>query len=350
MPRPIILGVVGDSAAGKTTITRGLVRILGAEKVTHVCTDDYHRYDRKQRAELDITPLDPDCNYIDVMAQHLRHLRRGEPILKPVYNHHDGTFGPPVYIAPNDFTVVEGLLGYHTNDMRECYDVRVYLAPPEELRRKWKVSRDTSRRGYTTDKVLSELDRREPDSAAYIRPQEQDADIVISFTPAGDGGSEVLDAELVLRAELPHPDLSPFEGNGSKGIQVDDRENECHVGIPGDIEPERAAEIEEAIWERLHFATHLRSQRLGEYTIGNDLQRSESLALVQLLILYQLATAKAAIALGGESARTGEKQAPTNSQQQHEEEQQEKDRHLREGEAESEKDPEDEGAKEGATA
>ena len=59
MPRPTILGVVGDSAAGKTTLTRGLVRILGEDKVTHVCTDDYHRYDRKQRAERNITPLAP---------------------------------------------------------------------------------------------------------------------------------------------------------------------------------------------------------------------------------------------------------------------------------------------------
>jgi phosphoribulokinase len=40
MPRPIILGVVGDSAAGKTTMTRGLVRILGEEQVTAVSTDD----------------------------------------------------------------------------------------------------------------------------------------------------------------------------------------------------------------------------------------------------------------------------------------------------------------------
>ena len=51
MPRPIILGVVGDSAAGKTTITRGLVRILGEQRVTHIALDDYHRYDRRQRAE-----------------------------------------------------------------------------------------------------------------------------------------------------------------------------------------------------------------------------------------------------------------------------------------------------------
>ena len=94
--RPVILGVVGDSAAGKTTITRGLVRVLGEEHVTHVCTDDYHRFDRRQRAENGITPLHPDCNHVDIIAQHLAHLHRGEAILKPVYRHKDGTFGPPV--------------------------------------------------------------------------------------------------------------------------------------------------------------------------------------------------------------------------------------------------------------
>ena len=69
MGRSIILGVVGDSAAGKTTLTRGLLRVLGEDNVTHVCVDDYHRYDRRQRAERNITPLHPDCNYMDIMAQ-----------------------------------------------------------------------------------------------------------------------------------------------------------------------------------------------------------------------------------------------------------------------------------------
>jgi phosphoribulokinase len=304
VPRPTILGVVGDSAAGKTTLTRGLVRILGEDKVTHVCTDDYHRYDRKQRAERGITPLDPDCNYVDVMAQHLRHLRAGEAILKPVYRHADGSFGPPVYVGPKTFTVVEGLLGYYTPDMRDIYDVRVFLAPPEDLRRKWKVDRDCSRRGYTTDQVLAELDRREPDSAAYIRPQERHADLVVSFMPSDTGDPEHLDADLLLREGLPHPDLSPFVGNGGKGITLLERGAERHLRIPGDIDRERAAELEEAIWDRLHFATHLRSQRLGEFTIATELHRSESLALVQLLILYHVVTARATIALGGTRTRS----------------------------------------------
>ncbi|MDP9187756.1 MAG: phosphoribulokinase, partial [Actinomycetota bacterium] len=288
MARPILLGVVGDSAAGKTTITRGLVRILGDDKVTHVCTDDYHRYDREQRAELGITPLDPECNYIDIIAQDLRHLRDGNAILKPVYSHSDGTFTAPIYVKPHDFTVVEGLLGYHTPDMRTSYDIRVYLAPPEELRRKWKVARDCSRRGYTTDQVLAELDRREQDSAAFIRPQERYADMVISFKESDGGDPDHLDAELLLREGLPHPDLSPFIGNGDKGLVLEEGDRERLVKIPGDLDPSRAAELEEAIWDRLHFAPHLRSQRLGEFTIGIDLHRSESLALVQLIILYHL--------------------------------------------------------------
>jgi ABC-type dipeptide/oligopeptide/nickel transport system ATPase component len=118
MGRSIILGVVGDSAAGKTTLIRGLVRVLGEENVTYVCVDDYHRYDRRQRAERNITPLQPECNHIDIMAQHLAHLRDGEPILKPVYQHTGGTFGPPVRVDPKQFSVVEGLLGYYTEELR----------------------------------------------------------------------------------------------------------------------------------------------------------------------------------------------------------------------------------------
>ena len=306
MARPVILGVVGDSAAGKTTITRGLVRVLGEEHVTHVCTDDYHRYDRKQRAELGITPLHPDCNYMEIIAQHLVHLRQGEAILKPVYRHQDGTFGPPVYIQPEPFTVVEGLLGYYLPEMRDAYDVRVYLAPPEDLRRRWKVQRDCSRRGYTTDQVLAELDRREDDSQSFIRPQRRHADMVVSFLPGdgeGDRDQSHLDAELTLCDHLPHPDLIPFVNGEPDGLTLVERGSERILQIPGAMDAEHAGAIEEAIWERMHFATHLRTRRLGEFTVGTDLHRSESLALVQLLILYHLVTAKATLALGGEAPR-----------------------------------------------
>ena len=244
---------------------------------------------------------------MDIMAQHLAHMRAAEPFLKPVYQHKDGTFGPLVRVDPKQFSIVEGLLGYYTGELRALFDVRVYLAPPEELRRKWKVQRDCSRRGYTTDQVLTDLDRREPDSEAFIRPQQQHADIVVSFLPdsTGDPGA----SRRRARAP-PDPAATPTSarcstarptrraGSGSPRPAAS-----CKLRIPGRLDRERAEAIEEMIWEGLHFASHLRSERLGEFTIGTDLHRSESLALIQLLILYHLFTATASAALGGVGTR-----------------------------------------------
>ncbi|MGE5289526.1 MAG: phosphoribulokinase [Micromonosporaceae bacterium] len=311
MPRPIMLSIAGDSGSGKTTITRGVVRVLGEDKVTHFCADDYHRYDRRQRAEKRITPLDPECNYIDVLTHDVRHLRHNEAILKPVYQHADGTFGPPVYLKPARFVVAEGLLVNHTPELREMFDVRVYLNPPEELRRRWKVARDCSRRGYSTDQVLSELDRRERDSEAFIRPQRHYADMVVSFMPGRSQDPDQLDAHLFLRDSLPHPDLSGVAGDGADDdLTLIERSGEQELRIPGTISGGRAVELEEAIWDRMHFASHLRQQRLGEFTIGSDLHRSETLALTQLLLLYHVVTARAVIALGGESARAPGQHSP----------------------------------------
>jgi phosphoribulokinase len=221
-----------------------------------------------------------------------------------VYRHADGTFGAPVYVKPARFTVLEGLLGYHLPKMRDAYDVRVFLNPPEETRRQWKVQRDCSRRGYTTDQVLAELDRREPDSEAFIRPQRRYADMVVSFMPGDLGDQEHHDAQVLLGPDLPHPDLTPVVSGEPGGITLEEQGRDRRLVVPGRMDPEEAAKIEEAIWDRMHFAQHLRSGRLGEFTIGTDLHRSESLALVQLLILYHLVTAKAAVALGGRGARS----------------------------------------------
>ncbi|MEJ7793230.1 MAG: hypothetical protein WKF65_14760 [Gaiellaceae bacterium] len=222
-----------------------------------------------------MTPSHPDCNYIDIMQQHLILLRRGESILKPVYGHADGKFGPPKYVKPKAFTVVEGLLGYHTEEMRNVCDVRVFLAPPEELRRRWKVNRDCTKRGYTTDQVLAELDKREDDSVSFIRPQERYADLVVSFTSSSDRNPDHLDAELTLRDGLPNPDLSPFTDSDG-GITLREQDGERLLLIPGQLDTERAGAIEHAIWDQMQFASHLRSQSDRTVALGGDDVRSDT--------------------------------------------------------------------------
>jgi phosphoribulokinase len=303
VPRAIVVGVVGDSGAGKTTVTRGLTRVIGDAHVTHVSADDYHRFDRKRRRELGVTPLHPDSNHLDILTQHISHLRRGEPVLKPVYSHQTGEFEPPAYVKPAKFLLVEGLLNFHTETLRSLHDVRVSLAPPEELRRAWKVKRDCTRRGYTTDEVLAELDARQADAEEFIVPQRRHADIVVAFTANRSDDPAHLDADVILRDTLPHPDLSPLLDGTEDGPALIKREREWLLRVPGDLDPTHAAELEEAVWERMSFASHLRIRRLGEFTVGTDLFRSDSLALVQLLILYHVVTARAALSIGGSPPR-----------------------------------------------
>jgi phosphoribulokinase len=296
--RPIVLGVVGDSGAGKTTLTRGLARVLGEHSVSYVSGDDYHRYGRTQRAELGITPLDPRANHLDILGQHLGHLRRWDPILKPVYDHRSGTLQAPQHVRPHPFVLVEGLLNFHTEPLRDAHDIRVFLAPPERMRRAWKLTRDCTRRGYTTHEVLEQLDTREQDAAAYVQPQHARADIVVSFRPGTQERPEHLDAEVVLRDTLRHPDLSPLLGPDGHGPTLVRREHESVLRLPGDTHPELAAELEEAVWQRMQYASHLRVQRLGEFMVGTELRRSESLALVQTLLLYHLVSTRVAINAG----------------------------------------------------
>ena len=111
-----------------------------------------------------------------------------------------------------------------------------------------------------------------------------------------------LDADLILRDTLPHPGPLTAARPG-RGPSLIKREGEWLLRIPGDLDPAHAAELEEAVWEKMSFASHLRIRRLGEFTVGTDLFRSDSLALVQLLILYHVVTARAALSIGGSPPR-----------------------------------------------
>ena len=290
---PIILGIVGDSASGKTTLSAGVAQILGEAHCTVICTDDYHRYDRAHRAAAGLSALDPRANYIDVLEQHLRLLRGGEPILKPVYDYRRGTLEPPEYVRPKDFVIAEGLLGYATRAMRDCFDVKVYLDPEEELRRRWKLHRDTTRRGYTREEVLFQLEQRQVHSQTFIHPQRTFADIVIRFqrSKGANGSDTQLDVRHILRPTLPHPDFTPlFDGSSNAGLHLElarDRDGKPVdvLEINGNISDKRAERIEDLLWNLIPEAGHLRDQ-VGQIDVANGARKSHPLALSQLLVGY----------------------------------------------------------------
>ena len=231
------------------------------------------------------------------MEQHFQHLSLGHPILKPVYDHDTGQLDRPEYVEPKDFVIVEGLLPLHTKVSMACFDATVYLDPPEDIRVAWKLRRDTKKRGYTEDEVRADLERREPESAEFIRPQRSKADIVVRFAPIeerGESASDPLSATLLLRPTISHPDLTAILGEDTdeamhlKLIRDDDGKPVDALHIHSYADPAVTKRVEQAIWDELGLNEPV-PRSLGQ--IDGE-TRDEPLALTQLILLYHLIQAK----------------------------------------------------------
>ena len=181
-PYIFIIAVAGDSGSGKTTFTDALMSIFGRDLVSTITLDDYHLYDRAERDRRQITPLAHEANDFELLATHLATLKRGEDILKPVYNHQFGTFDEPVSLTPTKFIILEGLHPFVTPKLREYIDFSIYIDPDNEVKYRWKIDRDIEKRNYTEEQVLAEINEREPDYLKYVLPQRAYADNIINIS------------------------------------------------------------------------------------------------------------------------------------------------------------------------
>ncbi len=305
--RPIFVAIGGDSGSGKLTLTAGFYRIFPHDQITSVCLDDYHGLDRRERNLIGVTALDPRANNFALMENQLLALKRGNPITKPVYDHSDGTFGPPEEIQPKEVVIVQGLHPFLVPGVRGLFDLNVWLDPETELKHGWKVQRDVARRGYTQEQVLAEIAAREPDVADYIAPQRRFADLVVSFRrPEGGGsGDEHLSVRIVERATLPRLNLEGgVLSEPCQGFRVKQGEDpdETVLEIDGTIDPGTVRQLEDRIWE--HFSArhqhlrHLSPDQFGDFTDGvMRKHHSDPLALVQLLLVHRILSAKKSMLL-----------------------------------------------------
>ncbi len=179
IPGTYIIGVAGDSGSGKSTFTDGLRHLFGDRLVSTLTLDDYHLYDREERRIRTITPLDPDANDLVGLEQDLRVLKEGRTVRKKIYNHTTGTFEGPVEFHPSRILILEGLHTLYTAGLRGLIDFSLYVDPAPDVKREWKVKRDTGKRGYSEEEVMEEIRQRQSDYRQFIEPQREYADALI---------------------------------------------------------------------------------------------------------------------------------------------------------------------------
>jgi phosphoribulokinase len=306
---PLLLGIGGDSGTGKSTLVGGIYKIFGPDKITNINLDDYHTFDRAQRKIYNLTALHPAANNMALMGKHAWQLKNGENIIKPVYDHSTGTFAEPEEVEPKPIVIIGGLFPFFTQELRDVFDLKVYLDPDEELKRTWKIQRDAGRRGYTIEQVMKEIGARQEDIRKHIEPQKEYADIIIRFyAPNGPGQSQDnahLDVRLFLSRNLPKTGLDELlqEAMGRKTRRAVRLVDEDYYGQPfhtleidGSIHPQTAGALEQRIW--LHLLSPMKSiqdlaaEQFGTFAEGGTSRHSDPLALVQLLVIYYLLQAR----------------------------------------------------------
>ncbi len=176
----LIIGVAGDSGSGKSTFTKSISNLLGEDLVSYFSLDDYHTEDRETRKKTGHLPLDPKINNLKLAGEHLREIRKGKAVIKPIYNHKTGKFDPPEVFEPKKIVIVEGLHALY-DELRRFMDLKIFVDPKREVKWKWKINRDVKERGYREEDVWKEIRRREPFYKRYIDFQKIYADIVIKI-------------------------------------------------------------------------------------------------------------------------------------------------------------------------
>lgn len=176
----LIIGIGGDSAAGKNTLLSDVKLILG-ERLLELEGDADHKWPRGDENWDKLTHLNPKANYLHKQANDLVSLKYGRKILRSEYDHNKGKFMAQKQIKPKEFIILTGLHPFYLPISRKIIDFKIYLDTEEKLRHHWKIIRDMQQRRYSREKVLEQIEKRIDDAKRFIHPQREFADLIVSY-------------------------------------------------------------------------------------------------------------------------------------------------------------------------
>ena len=178
----MVIGIAGGSGSGKTTLAKEIERRLG-QRVIMLSHDAYYkRHDDipfHQREKLNYDH--PDALETDLLVEHIRQLKAGCPIDCPVYdfsNHNRSN--DTLRIHPRRVIVVEGILIFHSKELRELMDLRIFVDAEADVRLCRRIHRDVSQRGRTVDSVLTQYeDTVRPMHLKFVEPTKKYASFIL---------------------------------------------------------------------------------------------------------------------------------------------------------------------------
>ncbi len=197
MKTPIIIGVAGGTASGKTTVSAKILEAVGRNRLAYIEHDAYYRdlshLPLTERRNLNFDH--PDSLENELLVKDLKTLLRGKSVQIPVYDFATYTRNKDLkLVKPRRVILVEGILIFADRQLREMMDIKIYVDAAADLRFIRRLKRDTLERGRTVEMVIEQyLKTVRPMHLEFVEPSKRHADVIIPR-----GGRNITAIQMVV--------------------------------------------------------------------------------------------------------------------------------------------------------
>ena len=195
----LIVGICGGSASGKTTVTQKIIEKIDTKNVEVIKFDDYY-YDisffKKMGIGKNKINFDhPNSLEMPLFVKHMQMLKKGLPIVKPVYNF--STYKrnkKKLKIYSKDIIIVEGILIFSEKKLRDLIDVKIYVDTDSDERLLRRIKRDVLSRGRSIESVIEQYNSTvKPMHLEFVEPTKRWADVIVP-----NGGENKIAIEMIV--------------------------------------------------------------------------------------------------------------------------------------------------------
>jgi uridine kinase len=192
----LIIGICGGTGSGKTTVANRILESVSASEVVFIQQDSYYRnitdlpLDYRNIANFD----HPDALDNDLLVNHVRRLRGGEPVELPLYDFRTHTrMNETRHVEPKPIVIVEGILIFADPRLLEQMDIKVFVDTPDDIRFIRRLRRDLDERGRTVESVIEQyVVTVRPMHMQFVEPSKRHADVIIP-----EGGHNLVSIDLL---------------------------------------------------------------------------------------------------------------------------------------------------------
>lgn len=200
---PLVVGIAGGTASGKTTVARRIREALKVAPVAFIDQDSYYRslsdLSLEERREVNFDH--PDAFDSDLLVAHLKALKARQPVEKPVYNFAiSDREARTTRVEPASLILIEGILVLHIEAVRKELDVKIFVDAEDDVRIIRRLTRDIKERGRDFDHVVHQYFRSvRPMHLGFVEPSKRHADIIVPHGGNNDIAIEMLVGALEAR-------------------------------------------------------------------------------------------------------------------------------------------------------